>query len=129
MPGSEDNKNALKHGGEAAVKAIQHGEAFHGLAATEERTVKADLADQGRAAMVEEQAIRLHTASRLYWNAVQKAADDGDLEKLDRYCARFGWLASSALRAWAEVRKEEKDKPPALDYDTLVAEMKRNGSS
>jgi len=124
--GHRGNQNGLKHGGEGAVKAIQHGKPFQGLAAQEEENVAADLEAQGRAAMVEEQATRLHTAARLYWAAVQKAADSGDLQKLDAYIARFGWLASASLRAWEQVRKEDAARPKALDYDQLVKELKRN---
>lgn len=127
MPAEPANEYALKHGGEGAVKAIQHGRDLTGLAAREEELVKREYAELGRAELVEEQAIRLHTASRLYWNAVQAAADAGDLDKLDAYVARFGWLASATLRAWAEVRREEASKPRALDYDELVKELKRNG--
>jgi hypothetical protein len=122
-------RRAEKHGGEGAVKALQRGEPFGGLAAQEEQRVAADLEDQGRAAMVQEQATRLHTASRLYWQAVQKAADDGDLEKLDSYVARFGWLAGASLRAWEQVRKEDAARPKALDYDQLVKELKQNAES
>ena len=119
----EGNRNRETHGGEHAVKAIQRGEAFRGLAAREEQAVKHDLADQGRAALVEENAIRLQVASRLYWRAVQAAADDGDLEKLDSYVARFGWLAGASLRAWAEVRQEREragQDDGVIDYERLL---------
>ena len=53
---------------------------------------------------------------------IEKAANDGDLEKLDSYCARFGWLAGASLRAWAEVRKESKERAP-IDYGDLVREL------
>ena len=127
LPGNsfaEGKQHGLVHGGEGAVKAIQRGEPFRGLAQREEQTVQADYAEQGRAAMVEENAVRLQTACRLYWNAVQKAADDGDLVKLDSYIARFGWLAGASLRAWAELRKEEKSKPKSLDYNAFIQQMK-----
>ena len=117
------NQAALKHGGGGAVMRIREGKPFDGLAAEEERTVTADLETSGRGEMVKETAIRLHTAMRLYWGAVQSAADAGDLQALDRYCARFGWLASSALRAWREVREEAAaaGTDGALDYETILA--------
>lgn len=121
-PGNQHN---LQHGGAAAEKAIQKGEPFHGLAAQEQETVQGDLDTQGRAAMVEEQAVRLHTAARLYWNAIQKAADDGDLGKLDHYVARFGWLAGCSLRAWEQLRKEDAARPKGLDYGEIIEAMKR----
>jgi hypothetical protein len=118
------NQNArVVHGGAGAVRRIQGGRPFVGLAAQEEAQVIEDLETSGRGELVREAAVRLHTAMRLYWGAVQTAADAGDLERLDSYCARFGWLASSALRAWREVREEEKARGDggALDYEAILS--------
>jgi len=127
---NDSNQHAVKHGGAGAVKRIQEGKPLIGLAAEVEREVMADLATAGREELVIEAATRLHTCMRLYWGAVQTAADAGDLEGLDRYCKRFGWLATSALRAWREVREEARaagtDK--ALDYEAiLAAQRERSG--
>ena len=102
------NQNAVKHGGAGAVRRLQENRSFVGLAAQEEQAVKEELETGGRAELVIEAATRLHTCMRLYWNAVCTAADAGDLDKLDTYAKRFGWLATSALRAWREVREEAK---------------------
>lgn len=124
-PGQSGN---LRHGGESAVTAIREGKTFTGLAAQAEREVIADLESSGRAALVREAAVRLHTAMRLYWGAVMSAADAGDLEKLDSYCARFGWLASSALRAWREVRAEEPEAGAyVLDMALAAAREAQSG--
>lgn len=117
---AEGNQGHVVHGGEAAVKAIKDGRVFSGLAAQAEQEVIRDLEASGLAALVREAAVRLHTAMRLYWGAVMSAADSGDLEKLDSYCARFGWLASSALRAWREVKAEDSE-PGAYVLDALKA--------
>jgi hypothetical protein len=130
LPGSQHGPGRpfeTVHGGESAVKSIQRGEPLRGLAAKEEQSVQADYATAGRLALVEENAIRLQTAARLYWSAVEMAADSGDLERLDSYIARFGWLAGASLRAWAEVRREQKNSPPALDYEELVRELRGEG--
>ena len=82
---AENQDAKVVHGGAGAVLRIQEGKAFVGLAAQEEQQVKADLEDAGRASLVRENAVRLQTACRLYWGAVQSAADAGDLEKLDSY--------------------------------------------
>ena len=127
---TEGNKAAIRHGGEAAVKALQRGEPYKGLAAQAEREVQADLEESGRVSLVREIAVRAHTAMRLYWAAVQTAADDGDLDALDRYCKRFGWLAGVAGRAWREVREELKDTRGAgdlLDVAIETAKGIRNG--
>lgn len=107
--------NRQSHGGASAVKKIQHGTEFTGLAAIEERAVKADLQAGGRAAMVEELAVRLTTASRLYWSAicttVEQVGNDGQLtgeqlQQLTSYSKTFRSLANAAVRAWREHREE-----------------------
>ena len=114
-----------RHGGEGCVKAIQRGTPLTGLAAVEEAQVKADLDELGRAELVKEAAVRLHTAMRLYWAAVQSAADAGDLKRLDGYCARFGWLASASLRAWAQLKSERPDGANVLDYEQVLAAQRQ----
>jgi hypothetical protein len=114
------------HGGAGATVAITKGKPFTGLAAAEEQRVLADLAECGRGDLVNELATRLHTATRLFWNAIAMVADaasQGDataLQRLDGYMARFGWLAASALRAWEQVRREEASQPDALDYEVMI---------
>jgi hypothetical protein len=98
-------KAPLKHGGEAAVKAIQQGEPLSGLAAEAERSIYADLANDGAHELVVRNAVRLQAAADLYWQAVLGAQD---LEKLDIYVKRYGWLAGSALRAWAQVQDTDR---------------------
>lgn len=122
----DDNRAHEVHGGEAAVKAIQTGQTFKGLAASEERQVKADLEAGGRAEMVRQEAVRLKAACNLYWGAVCRAADDGNIEALDRYIKRYGWLAGATLRAWAQVKEEDAARADsALDYEELVKELER----
>ena len=122
------NQAGVKHGGAVTVDAIRTGQPFTGLAAEAEREVTADLEQQGRGAMVLELATRLHTATRLYFAALQAAVDRGDLDALDRYGQRFGWLAGASLRAWEQVRREAPDGPDALDYEALLeAQRKAEG--
>jgi len=99
----------LKHGGESAVKALKRGETHTGLAAEAELAVYEELEEQGRYAIVVRNAARVQAAADLYWNAVATAADSGDLELLDRYIKRYGWLAGVSLRAWAQVKDEAPD--------------------
>ncbi len=103
------NQNAtVKHGGAGAVKAIQKGTDFRGLAATQEQTVRNELADSGRVYLVEKNAVRLQVAADLYYAATLKAAESGDQARADEYIKTYGWLASAALRAWAQHRGEDK---------------------
>ena len=98
--------NNLKHGGAAAVQALTTGADFTGLAAEAQKEVEADLVIKGQSAMVLENATRIQAAARLYWNAISKAMDDGNLENLDHYIARFGWLVGVANRTWDQARKD-----------------------
>jgi hypothetical protein len=126
MPAEKGNKRALKHGGEAAVKAVQKGEPLTGLARQAELAVYDELHEDGRYALVVRNAARLQAAADLYWDAVSKAAQDRDLDALDRYVKRYGWLAGATLRAWAQVKQEDAARPPALDYDELVAQLRKD---
>jgi hypothetical protein len=106
---NKGNQNSIKHGGEGAIRRISEGKPLIGMAHDMELTVKDDLETKGRAALVVQTAIRLQAAAELYWNAVSKAAQDGNIDALDRYIARYGWLAGVSLRAWAQVKQESKD--------------------
>ena len=121
------NQAHLVHGGAAAVKAMLEGQPFKGLAAQAQREVVADLEASGRGAMLREIATKAHVCLRLYWNAVESACDKGDLDKLDLYCQRFGWLAGVTRRCWASVREEEQTsgRAGALDYATLLSEKRQ----
>ncbi len=103
------NQSAVKHGGEAGIKALAAGEPLTGLAKQAEDGARDRLEIDGRAAVVRENAIRLQAVADLFYNAVQKAANEGNLALLDRYSQRYGWLAMSALRALAQLAAEEKD--------------------
>lgn len=124
QPMLEGNTNATKHNGEAAVKAIQHGQALTGPARDAELAVYTELANEGRPAIVTRTAVRLQAACDLFWAALVDAGERGDLQALDRYVARFGWLAGASLRAWAQVRDEEKDAPDGLDYERILEGQK-----
>jgi hypothetical protein len=106
---SEGNQSALKHGGEAAVHAISKNKPFTGLAAAEQERVESQLSLVGSLGVERDLMTRLVTATNLYWDAIQKAAQEGDLEALDRYIQRFGWLATSSLRALKQVSDHEKE--------------------
>ena len=110
----KDNTNAQKHGGSAAASAISQGKPLRGIAAQAQAEVQAEYQERGAQSMVQGNAERLEAASRLYWDAISKAAQDGDIKALDLYLARFGWLAGKAVSAWAEVRKGDKQSKGKL---------------
>jgi hypothetical protein len=105
------NTVSLKHGAAAGAKAIEKGTPLTGLAAVVESEVKADLETLGAAGIIQNQATRLETVSRLYFDAFVASIQSGDLAKADSYCARYGWLANSSIRAWAEVVRSAKNTP------------------
>lgn len=117
---------AEKHGGSKAIQEIQHGLPLTGLAEEEEKRVQAEYEDAGPARMFEINAIRLHTVANLYYAALQKAAEAGNLEKLDLYSQRFGWLAASANRNWREVINEKRTgrKGKPIDAAVVLASMR-----
>ena len=75
----KDNRNATKHGAEGAIRRISKGQPFKGIALDQEQAVTKHLDSDGLEAIVQENAIRLQTATDLYYAAVLKTAQDGDI--------------------------------------------------
>jgi hypothetical protein len=103
-----NNQAAAKHGGEGALFSIKTGTKLTGPARDAEQAVYAELATEGRASIVVRNAARLQAAADLFWNALIAAGEKGDLQAINTYTARFGWLSQAALRAWAQVAIEQK---------------------
>ena len=120
---NKHNQSAYKHGGEGALKRIQEGKPFIGLASEEEQRIIAEYELTGRLELEKQTAVRLQTVQNLYWDAINKAAQDGDLITLDRYVARFGWLAGCSLRAWDQVGKGEKK----LNKKSIIEILQQKG--
>jgi hypothetical protein len=80
----KDNQNATKNGGEGAIRRVSEGKPFIGLAKDEQRAVEAELKDNGQAAIVKGDAIRLQSALNLYFGAIEKAVAGGALTAFDR---------------------------------------------
>lgn len=109
MTAGKDNKIAQKHGGAAAEKAIYHETPFAGLAKVRQDEVIEELERQGVDAIIERNAIRLQTAADLYFEALKKAAQEGDEKRFDSYVGRFGWLTAKTLLAWGNVKQSRKE--------------------
>lgn len=107
---------AVKHGGSAAVARLHDGRPFTGLAHAEEQRVRDHFELTGQHEIILENAVRLQAATNLYWDAVCKAAEDRNLDALDRYIARYGWLASATLRAWTAMPKDKS----SMDITTIL---------
>jgi len=115
------SKATTRHGGAGAVKRVRDGRELTGIARDAELAVYDELETEGRYALVIRNAARLQACADLYWNAVSKAASDGDLDGLDRYIKRYGWLAGVSLRAWAQVAQETPRDDGVLDYEAILA--------
>jgi hypothetical protein len=120
----EGNNNATKHGGAGAIKRIEKGMPFIGIAHEAEAQVQAEYMTDGAGALELRNAQRLQAAADLYWGAVSKAAEAGDLQAIDKYIQRYGWLASLALRAWTEMRKKEQSNS-GIDAGKVLEVIKR----
>jgi hypothetical protein len=124
----EGNQAALKHGGAGAELRVRRGEPLVGIAREAELAVYDELEQGGRYALIVRNAARVQSCADLYWNAVSKAAEDQDLEMLDRYVKRFGWLSGVALRAWAQVKAEEAvDDAGAVIVDAIASAREVGG--
>ena len=127
MSAPTGNGNAATHGGAGAVLRLQTGQELVGLAADAERAVYIEIETSGRWVIIMRNAARLQAATDLYWNAITKSAQEGDLDKLDHYVARFGWLAGASLRAWAQVKSESNSDEGATARDVLDALKNERG--
>jgi hypothetical protein len=126
----EGNQRATKHAGEGAIRRIANGAPFLGVALDAQKEVEKRLEAEGLEAIVEVNAIRLQTATDLYYSAVLKAAQDGDTAAFDRFIARYGWIAGVTLRAWAQVKQDRKGKGGKLAevLDSYAQERTQDGT-
>jgi hypothetical protein len=113
-------------GGEGGVKRLATGAPFVGLAAESQREVEAELATDGRAAIVQRAAIRLEAVARLFYNAVLSATEQEDFTKLAQYAQRYGWLQARALGAWAQVKQEVKDGDKGTSAHEVLEAIRGN---
>jgi hypothetical protein len=116
----QGNQNAVKHGGAAAVKAITKHADFAGLALQTQNGIQGEYDTQGAGKLIAKDAVRLQTASELYFNAFMKSASDGDLEGMESYLKVYTWVTNSAVRALESAHKHDK-KDDSHDADTIIA--------
>lgn len=109
MPAPKGSLNGEKHGGYGAIKHIHNGDDFRGMAAEAENNVKAELECNGLIAVLKSRATRLQAAADIFYGLLLGAAESGSLERFERFTKTYGWLAASAMRAWLEYSKLEKD--------------------
>jgi len=108
QPRDITGKYETQTGGAKAIKQLQHGDSLSGIAAEAQAAVEMTLETEGIHAIMRLNATRTQAVADMYWGALQKAAQDGDLEQLDKFTARYGWLSGVAMRAWQAVNDLEK---------------------
>lgn len=117
------NQGALKHGGAAALDAIQNNREFTGLAKAAQDQVQSRLDLTGIEGELLRDAIRLQVVSDLYYSAFIKAIESGDLDKAGAVLKIFGWNHNSAIRAWDLVRRLKQ--PDGMTEANAVIEQYR----
>ncbi len=115
----------LVHGGAGAVRRIYEGRELIGIAKQAEEEVRAEYEKDGRTAIVKRDAFRLQACADMYFNAVQFASKQGDLECLDHYVDQFARLTDKSLRAWAMLKAEE-ERPSSPVTVQAVLDAVRN---
>ena len=102
----KNNQKSVIHGGAGAERRLTTGQPLIGVARETEVRVSEELNVEGLASLYRARCIRLQTVADLYYQAILGAED---MTTLDRYVNRFGWIQASALRAFIELRKLEKE--------------------
>jgi hypothetical protein len=126
MPGTKGNTNSQTHGAAAGERALSTGVDFSGLAAVTEQAVRAEMETDGISSIVKRDAIRLQVVADLYYAAILGA---GSLEQLDSLVKRYGWIAASTLRAWAQLEQAQKAVDRVGVVDVLDAVKGANDDS
>jgi predicted TIM-barrel fold metal-dependent hydrolase len=99
------------HGGRGALKRVQQGKEFVGLAKIAQDEVTDRLEAEGIEGELRRDAERLQVVSDLYYNALIKALQDGELDRATEYLSKWGWITNSAVRSWQVAMKlQPKDK-------------------
>jgi hypothetical protein len=117
---AEGHKVSRKHGGEKAIKRLQNGEPFDGLAKAAYDNVLAEMGVNldrltGLERVRVKRAARFEAVARLFDVAALAAAAAGDLETWERFQQRSGWIGSKAFKALGDVRADV-----AADEATII---------
>ena len=119
MSNKPDNQDAIIHGGAGALKRLRQGQDFIGIAHDTQERIKAELIASGPGELIRRDATGLQTCTDLYFDAIIAAFEKGELDKANGYIKVYGWLVSSSLRAWLEVRRIDKEGSKTTIIDLL----------
>ncbi len=99
------------HGARGALKRIEQGKEFVGLAKIAQDEVTDRLETDGMEGELKRNALRLQVVSDLYYNALMKVLQDGDNDKATEYLSKWGWITAKTNLAWqAAMKLQPKDK-------------------
>ena len=110
----------FKHGGAMARRQLTTGEDFTGLAREVEKSIQADYDTRGPLELLRRDAVRLQTASELYWSALMGAAENGEIQKFESYMKTYGWLVAAAARVLKEVIPLQGKEPPITAAEVIA---------
>jgi hypothetical protein len=115
--------SATKHGGQGALRRIQDGREFTGLARIAEQEVEDRLASEGIEGELERDARRLQVVSDLYYGAFINATEEHDTDRATGYLKVWCWVHNSAVRAWTAAAKYKKAARQGNVVDAALAEL------
>jgi hypothetical protein len=118
---TENNRIALKHGGERAIKSLQHGEPLRGVCADLAAEVAVELERDGLVETMRRMAIDHAAVCRLYFGLILAETDE---ISLDKWVKRFGWLSGRCFNMLRDLAKLEasRDGGAVMDYETILAQ-------
>jgi len=118
------NQAALKHGGERAIKHLQHGTPLVGIAAELKRQVAQEIEEHGIVAVMRERAERHQAVADLFYGLLLGTTDE---EPLDRATKRFGWLNAKAFTMLREIAELEKQEGAQTLAELLATPVVKGG--
>lgn len=126
------NQISKKHGASIALKKLERGEPFDGLALETYKGVLTDLdINLDNLSGIERvrtiRAARFETVARLFDGAAQGAAACGDLERWELYQRRSGWIGSKGFSALGEV--DEFVNKGGVDYEQILAQQRQKDNT
>ena len=106
MANVKGNQSAVINGAAGAERRLTTGAEFIGVADEIELEVANELHNDGLISVYRKRTTRLQSVADLYYQAILGSKD---IETLDKWVQRYGWLQASALRCMVVLRDLEKD--------------------
>ena len=109
------------HGGEGAIKHLQHGKPLVGIAAELKEQVAQEIEENGIVAVMRERAERHQAVADLFYGLLLGTTE---AEPLDQLVRRFGWMNSKAFGMMREIAElESRAGGNVLDYEVWLEQQ------